>query len=79
MSDLYDQRRAAGKVQIMTRTAMWGWFWSVLAVWHLWGWFSDDYKDLLSFGFWEPSAKHMDTNVSSYRNARVALLLRPYD
>ena len=45
---------------------------------YMWGWYTDEWKEKISLGFWWPMMHHPDTVVTDLRSDRSKDYLIPY-
>mmetsp|Transcript_43122 Transcript_43122/g.99340 ORF Transcript_43122/g.99340 Transcript_43122/m.99340 type:complete len:95 (+) Transcript_43122:99-383(+) len=67
----YAQRRNYGWYQVASRMAPWAFPVVPGLAWYSFGWWSDEWKKVLTFGIYEPQMCHWDTNMTPARSEFV--------
>merc|ERR1711862_927193 len=68
MTANWTQRKNYGWYQLWTRMMPWCFTTVPLVGWFSFGWWSDDFKKILTLGIYEPPLIHWDTNMTPYRS-----------
>merc|ERR1712039_866533 len=71
MTANWTQRKQYGWYQVATRLSPWAWVWGPGACWFTFGWWSDDWKKVVTLGIYEPPLVHWDSNMTVYRSEFV--------